>query len=46
MLAGLLSPDRQFLADRFIKDSNMSVASFNQEMTDFYNKHPDKVVTP
>jgi hypothetical protein len=44
LLAGLLAPDRQFLADRFIKDSSMSVASFNQAMTDFYNKHPEKVV--
>jgi hypothetical protein len=42
-LAALLPADRQFLVDRFIKDSSMTVASYNQAMTDFYTKHPELV---
>jgi probable HAF family extracellular repeat protein len=42
MLAGMLPANRQFLVDRFIKDSNMSAAAFGQALTDFYNNHPEQ----
>jgi probable HAF family extracellular repeat protein len=43
MLAGLLPPERRFLADRFIKDANTTPAALSQALTDFYNRHPELV---
>lgn len=42
MLASMLPPPRQFLADLFIKDSATTLPVLGQAIIDFYNKHPEQ----